>query len=336
MAQDLHAAVADSAAPLSVPASARLRSGAAARLAGVPVATLRVWERRYAVVAAPKTPTGQRLYSGQDVARLRLLKLLRDRGHAIGSIAALDLASLQALDAAGQPEPVPQHSRRVVIVGPSAALRLKPATGCELLAVFEDLDQAQAQIGARLADEAAGIAAEPAAPLSSAEVLLVHLPSLQPASAARVLALGTLLKGAALIVIYAFGPEAVAQSLRGAGVTVQREPATGRELARLITIAHAPLPKSSADPARLQAAPRRFSDAELVRLAALPTEVACECPRHLCEIVTQLTHFERYSADCQATNAEDLALHQQLTSLAGIARTLFEQALEKVMADINS
>ena len=43
-------------------ADARLRSGTAARLAGLPVSTLRVWERRYAVVDAPKcqdAPTDQ-------------------------------------------------------------------------------------------------------------------------------------------------------------------------------------------------------------------------------------------------------------------------------------
>ena len=82
-----------------LPASARLRSGTAARLAGLPVTTLRVWERRYQVVAAPKTATGQRLYSPLDVQRLALLKQLTDRGHAIGTIASLVLGDLQGLSA---------------------------------------------------------------------------------------------------------------------------------------------------------------------------------------------------------------------------------------------
>jgi hypothetical protein len=89
------------------PAAARLRSGTAARLAGIAVATLRVWERRYGVVAAPKTPTGQRLYTSHDVQRLRLLKQLTARGHAIGTIAALDLAALQVLAVGATPTPTP-------------------------------------------------------------------------------------------------------------------------------------------------------------------------------------------------------------------------------------
>ena len=57
------------------------RSGVAARLAGVPVNTLRVWERRYKVVG-PSLSTGrQRLYSLADVRRLTLIKQLVDMGH---------------------------------------------------------------------------------------------------------------------------------------------------------------------------------------------------------------------------------------------------------------
>jgi len=82
-----------------LPPDARLRSGSAARLAGLPVTTLRVWERRYGVVAAPKSATGQRLYGAGDVQRLALLKLLSDRGHAIGTMATLPLADLLGLAA---------------------------------------------------------------------------------------------------------------------------------------------------------------------------------------------------------------------------------------------
>ena len=39
--------------------------------------------------------SGQRLYSGDDVRRLALLKQLTDLGHAIGSLARLDMQQLQ-------------------------------------------------------------------------------------------------------------------------------------------------------------------------------------------------------------------------------------------------
>jgi MerR family transcriptional regulator, light-induced transcriptional regulator len=45
-----------------------------------------------------RTDGGQRLYSDVDVERLRLLRRLTDRGHAIGRIASLPLAELAGLD----------------------------------------------------------------------------------------------------------------------------------------------------------------------------------------------------------------------------------------------
>ena len=65
------------------------RSGAVARLTGIPVQTLRVWERRYRIVGPRQSATGQRQYSPDDVARLTVIKQLVDSGHAIGSIATL-------------------------------------------------------------------------------------------------------------------------------------------------------------------------------------------------------------------------------------------------------
>jgi hypothetical protein len=65
----------------------------------------------------------------------------------------------------------------------------------------------------------------------------------------------------------------------------------------------------------------------------MPSDVACECPRHLAEILLQLAGFERYSRDCQSRSPADAALHQHLSQLAGGARHLFEQALQRVMVD---
>lgn len=302
------------------PQAARLRSGTAARLAGLPVTTLRVWERRYGVVGAPKTVTGQRLYSAHDVQRLRLLKQLTDLGHAIGTIATLQLELLQSL-VAGLPAPASNQvaaARRVVVIGHAAARKLKAAAlaGVELHSVFEDLGSA----------EAAGLMR------GSAEVLLVNLPSLQPVSAERVLALGASLNARSIILSYAFGAEATAELLRAGGVLVRREPITGRELARLVSGAATFPAFPSASPV-WQTGPRRFTEEALLDLAEAPSSVTCECPRHLAEIVLQLASFERYSADCLSRNAADASLHRHLCGLAGAARTLFEEALERVVID---
>ncbi|WP_242340160.1 MULTISPECIES: MerR family transcriptional regulator [Anaeromyxobacter] len=77
---------------------------AVSRLTGISVDTLRAWERRYRVVEPQRDERG-RLYSEEDVERLRLLAQAVGRGHAIGRIAALPLDELRALVASGGGEP---------------------------------------------------------------------------------------------------------------------------------------------------------------------------------------------------------------------------------------
>jgi len=79
----------DSQTKTTVDAHASYRSGAAARLSGVPVETLRVWERRYGVTGPSRSERGQRQYSFEDVRRLGIIKQLVDAGNPIGAIARL-------------------------------------------------------------------------------------------------------------------------------------------------------------------------------------------------------------------------------------------------------
>ena len=71
-----------------------------ARLTGVPIDTLRAWERRYGAVEPGRDDRG-RLYTDADVRKLKLLRQLVDRGHAIGRIAGMPEAELAALIEAG-------------------------------------------------------------------------------------------------------------------------------------------------------------------------------------------------------------------------------------------
>ena len=79
----------------------------------MPVATLRVWERRYGLSQSELTPGGQRLYSAGDVRRLALIKQLTERCHAIGRVAPPSMAQLQsvaATHAQAQAQPTTQAS----------------------------------------------------------------------------------------------------------------------------------------------------------------------------------------------------------------------------------
>jgi DNA-binding transcriptional MerR regulator len=288
-----------------------LRSGTAARLAGVSPATLRIWEHRYGVVAPPRSAPGQRTYSMRDVQRLRLIKRLTLEGHAIGTLARLDIDELARLSAGSA---APAGAQRVLVVGRAAARRLQDHLRPAPAFVYEDLAQLEQGL----------------AQAGGADVLVIQVPTLHASQTDRVLALRATLPAPAVILIYGFGTEAAADALRAAGVTVLREPVTGKALARLVVGARPP-PRVRA--AEIATRARRYTDAELSSLRETPSRVACECPRHLAEIVTLLASFEVYSGECVARNEADAALHRHLHEVTAAARATFEQALERVVLD---
>ncbi len=59
----------------------------AAQRAGLTPHVIRAWEKRYHAVSPERTDTNRRLYSSDDVERLRLLGLLTNHGHRISDIA---------------------------------------------------------------------------------------------------------------------------------------------------------------------------------------------------------------------------------------------------------
>jgi DNA-binding transcriptional MerR regulator/methylmalonyl-CoA mutase cobalamin-binding subunit len=69
---------------------------------GVSTQLLRAWERRYRFLSPPRTESGYRLYSDDDVAILRGAKVLVDEGRSISEVARLPHAQLRRA-AARQP-----------------------------------------------------------------------------------------------------------------------------------------------------------------------------------------------------------------------------------------
>jgi DNA-binding transcriptional MerR regulator len=285
-----------------------LRSGTAARLAGLTASTLRIWEHRYGVVSPPRSPSGQRSYSMADVHRLRLVRRLTLEGHAIGTVAGLPLEELVALSSGNEVTTTSQQ--RVLVVGQALARKLDGRLRPSVTQVFDDLAQAESNL----------------ASCGAVDLLVVHVASLQASVSERVLALRLALPAASVLVVYAFGVEAAADALRTAGVLVRREPISGAELARLIATAR-PLASFAVS------SPRLYSDEELATLAEIPSSIACECPRHLAEIVTMLVGFERYSAECVSGGPANAVLHQHLLEVSSVARTMFEQSLARVVID---
>ncbi|MBA4344382.1 MAG: helix-turn-helix-type transcriptional regulator [Methylibium sp.] len=315
------------------------RSGAVARMLRMPVATLRVWERRYGVTQPLLSPSGQRLYSADDVRRLALLKQLTDLGHAIGSLAALPMAELQQVAAThaqalaglqkGQSAqaaaaPAPARPWRLAVIGAALGVRLQRSAllrrlgrPLQLLGPFSDLAQAAAVLQASDVD---------ALLLQEPTVLADWLPSVE--AAAPVLA------AVPKALLYSFATESVCEALATAGITLLREPQADAVLAQWLNT----LPGASATaaaaawPAQSGGAipARRWDDAALADFAGLSSTIACECPRHVAELLMLLSHFEAYSAECQHRSAAEAQLHAYLRQVAAAARASFESALEHV------
>jgi methanogenic corrinoid protein MtbC1 len=89
-----------------------------ARRTGLSPDVIRVWERRYAAVSPCRSATRRRLYSDEEIERLRLLRRATLAGRRIGDVASLDdrdLARLVAEDehaAAEAPAPAMAPSTR--------------------------------------------------------------------------------------------------------------------------------------------------------------------------------------------------------------------------------
>ena len=143
-------------------APTQYRIGAVSRLTGISPDALRIWERRYAAVSPRRSPGGGRLYSPQDVARLRLMKQLVDAGDAIGEIATLNLDALQGRTAEAQRLPfaagvlTEAAACRVLLVGESLARETEAAggtlTGITPVARYTDIADFEARVHGGEAD----------------------------------------------------------------------------------------------------------------------------------------------------------------------------------------
>jgi len=292
-------------------------------MAGIPVATLRVWERRYQVVGPQVSPRGHRRYAAADISRLALIKALVDLGHPIGTLAHLPLPALHEMRAApatasAAARSVEQESTmpRVAIVGESLTAQVgSAAQRFPLLQIAATCaDQGQATVALRDV---------------TADLLAIELPSLREDSVEIVDALTALVGARRAIVSYRFATQAAVRELRRRGHVVAHAPIDLSEIASLG--AGAPDIRESASKEALAASPApRFDERTLALLAQTSTAVRCECPQHVVDLLLSLGAFERYSADCENRSPADAELHRYLASVAGNARALFEEALVRV------
>ena len=297
------------------------RTGAAARLAGLPVETLRVWERRYSLSDAQRSERGQRLYSAEQVARLGLLKQLVDQGHSIGVLAGLSRDQLQSmLGLDGQAKAVAAAPVQVLLVGAMLARRIA-AMGQGALS----LDVRGHCAGLALAEELPRDAGADVLVIEQSELDERVMPAI--ASAREATGVG------AVVVLYRFCSSATIRALRAQGCLVARIPADLNELALLCQSALTGHRPPLQEPLAAAVAPPRFADEDLANISAAGNRMTCECPRHLSELLLMVGSFERYSQQCASRNPEDAALHAELALASGRARVVLEAAMERLAVE---
>jgi DNA-binding transcriptional MerR regulator/methylmalonyl-CoA mutase cobalamin-binding subunit len=101
---------------------------------GIPQDLLRAWEKRYQAVVPRRGPTGRRLYTDEDIEKLRLLKRAVAAGRRISDVAVLDVSELRDLIKEDETE-----------AGPTPPSRPRPTGGTdyleEALQALEHLDK---------------------------------------------------------------------------------------------------------------------------------------------------------------------------------------------------
>ena len=304
--------------------------GAVSSLSGVPTPTLRIWEARYQCFSPLKTASRHRLYSDDDVLKATLMKRLTEQGHSVSRIAQSSLQELNQLlqQHQGLGTKASEANRSapfatVAIVGLPLASRVESKKfteqlGLTQLRITDIFGTPEEMLQAQLQEQP--------------ELLLIQCHSLHAGVQVEIRHLADKSQASHVIVLYSFGQAPVIESLKHWGMIVRREPLPETELSELLLATlRVDLP-TIANQGTLHAAipPRKYDDMALLRVTGISTQVLCECPQHVAELITQLARFEQYSLDCLNKSTEDARIHAQLSAISGTARAMFEDALEMV------
>jgi MerR family transcriptional regulator, light-induced transcriptional regulator len=296
------------------------RIGAVSRMTGIPVPTIRMWERRYQMVVPNRSQVGARLYAQSEVDRLSLLKTAVDAGHAIGTVVYLSDEDIRArLERSGLRRAPSGERCRVAVIGRALGNRLSR-------------EWAQ-----RTMLEMVGIHAQGELPPSGEHIdaLVIDCATLHATQVRNVLDIAARFRPRLTIVVYGFASRATLRRLDRDGVTAVRAPVDAAHLARVCLMSLNLVPPEVAEGVErllVREVPvRRFDDDALGVVSDLKSSIKCECPHHLADLLVGLNAFEKYSLECESSDAADAATHAMLYSAAAQCRHLLENALEHVL-----
>lgn len=310
---------------------ATMSIGVVQRMTGINANTLRMWERRYQLSPSKRSPGGQREYTTTDIDHLRLIKKLMDKGMRIGDIAQLPTKTLSSLliEAGDRSAKETSEPLKTLVVGMSmshyfnAHIKRYPkfAITCTEIDADKWLSDPE-QIDNALSDTKLLI-------LQQNSLNKKHIEPLEKISGKKV----------HVIVLYLYSNQEVLDALQRQGITLilgniesSRIDEAVNKVLRLTTNLSS-LDKNSKefDISLPNSRPRQFDEEALMEAEAMSDKLNCECPRHLTDLIRQLSTFEEYSQTCGAENWKQAAVHACVYSYTNQARYLIEKALRAVL-----
>jgi MerR family transcriptional regulator, light-induced transcriptional regulator len=280
------------------------RIGTIASLTGIAVERLRAWERRYGLEPAYRSGK-TRFYSKAQLDRLQLVKRLIDQGHPISTL--VDLTDEQLLERL--------HTQR--------QSRLRPAStgliGPNLLVLEQQQTQAiRLDVRARWANLDAFL--DDRTGTEALEAIVVQMPVLLTSAIEKI---GRFQPDARIVALYQFATPKHLVAVQELGIPTLQWPTSWQQ------IEHACATSAGTPLRAARAAVRRFSDDQLIAIAASAADPS-GCPAHLVELISSLNAFAEYSLAC-ADEAADPALYERVHTDTTQARAQLELALEALV-----
>ena len=298
------------------------RIGAIAKLTGLSVHNLRVWEKRHSAVHTERTESGRRIYSEEALNRLKLLKACVDNGLAISSVAGmsdselrdtlLEFGNVRSKVAAVKP------SLKVCCVGnevsPSLEQTVQQYLNVNNIERYTTLSEFESIYS--------GV---------EYDLLMLDVPSF---SAQEAKSLGACIKKVSarnVVLSYRFARQQDVSYLRTLGVRTLKAPLNRIELHTMLSDLANPQHRSAKILPMHRAPSRQFTDTALSKAANLTSSIDCECPHHMAELIKSLVAFEQYSAQCQNKDKASEDLHRHIYMRTAEAREIMETLLQSVL-----
>lgn len=295
--------------------------GVVSRQTGIHPETLRVWEKRYQLVVPTRTDTGRRVYSDEDLYRLSLVKQLVDQGYPPSGLASLPVEKLKErlagkLLKSKEQAPLDKSSVKALFIGSVFQSVINEqrtaANDFVLLGCHSSFSDYQRQ-------------GNPEKP----DVLVLYHPTLHEDLLGNLKESLETSGAIGAVVVFNIASRTTVNYFEENGVLCLKFPASFSDIRRACASV-ADLPSFSAADSG-QGRERKFTDEQLAYLAVAKNNIACECLNHLAEIVTRISAFESYSAECSNRNPADVKTHRLLQKSSQTVRSIMEDCLTYII-----